>query len=126
MSRRIRLTAAVIFVVAFAASPLRAEQLVFSGELGFVVPEQMSRQMLQVAARQHWVHFPAHTRWIDEDGDGGHDFIAVALGAAGGYGAQLRYRVAQDQNHRGSRMGRWYWCVLTGPDGESLVEAYNR
>jgi len=126
MSRRIPPAAAVILVALFAASPLGAEQLVFSGELNFVVPEQMSRQMLQVVQRQRWVHFPAHTRWIDEDGDGEDDFIAFALGAAGGYGAQLRYRVTHDQNRRGARVGTWYWCVLTDPDGKSLFEAYNR
>ena len=50
--------------------------------------------------------------------------MAIAVGAQGGYGMQLRYRLRQDKDGR-LRVGRWYWYVITDSSGESVSEQFN-
>ncbi len=96
----------------------------FRGDFIYVLPTDISGEMLQLADRDSWRHFPEHTRYIDEDRDGSDDYVAIAIGAAGGFGMQLRYRLRRlSEGER--RLGRWYWCVITDSRGESVFEKFN-
>ena len=108
-----------------AAPQIRAQELRYRGEHLFAVPAETSEAMLAQAAPPAWRHFPEHTRYLDVDGDGEHDFIAIALGAQGGYGAQIRYRLRYETGSTEARLGDWYWSVITGPGGERLFESFN-
>ena len=112
-------------LLAMLATGGRAEVILYRGEYVYLVPDAMSDRMLEFASRDAWEHFPSHTRRIDVDGDGQHDFIAIGLGASGGYGVQVRYRLRHDKEGGAPRLGRWYWGVITGPSGEKLFEKFN-
>ena len=119
--RLVLLLAALLLVSATA--PARAEVLLYRGEFVYLVPDALAQRMLELASAGAWQIFPRHTRRIDRDADGEHDFIAIGLGATGGYGAQVRYRLHHESD--ASRLGRWYWGVLTGPDGNKVFEVFN-
>ena len=91
----------------------------------FTLPVEMTKAMLAFGSSKDWRHFPEHTRYIDADGDGEHDFIAIALGARGGYGAQIRYRLHYVPGRNAAQLGDWYWSVVTGPNKERLFESFN-
>ena len=121
-------TAALLFAGALCAVsvPEAAGQMLrYRAEHLFTLPVEMSRAMLAFGGPKDWQHFPEHTRHIDVDGDGEHDFIAIALGAPGGYGAQVRYRLRYDPGNGEPHLGDWYWSVITGPDRERLYESFN-
>ena len=104
-----------------------AEVLLYRGQFVYVIPEIFAAKMLEVAGRDDWRHDAADLRRIDVDGDGASDFIAIGLGSSRGFGAQVRYRLRGDDSKGGEiRIGRWYWGVLTGPDGARLHEIFNR
>ena len=124
-----RALAGVAFLVALC--PLASVEanaqttLRYRAEHLFTLPVEMSRAMLAFGSPKDWRHFPEHTRYIDSDGDGEHDFIAIALGARGGYGAQIRYRLDYAPGRSEARLGDWYWSVVTGPENERLFESFN-
>ena len=120
---RIRIVSLLALVVVAAGWPARAEVLLYRGEFVYLVPDALASRMLELASEEAWRIFPRHTRRIDLDGDGEHDFIAIGLGAKGGYGVQVRYRLRRDTET--SRLGRWYWGVLTGPQGDKIFEVFN-
>jgi hypothetical protein len=62
---------------------------------------------------------------VDVDGDGRYDFIAIAFGAKGGYGAQIRYRLKFSGDQIEPRLGSWYWCVITNSSGVKIFEQFN-
>ena len=101
------------------------QTLRYRAEHLFTLPVETSRAMLALGGPKDWRHFPEHTRHIDIDGDGEHDFIAIALGAPGGYGAQVRYRLHRDPESGAISLGDWYWSVITGPDRKRLYESFN-
>ena len=119
--------------MAFAAAslaPAGAETqdrttLRYRAEHLFALPVEMSRAMLAYGSAKDWRHFPRHTRYIDSDGDSEFDFIAIALGARGGYGAQIRYRLHYVPGKSEARLGEWYWSIVTGPRNERLFESFN-
>lgn len=120
--------ALLLSVAAILVTPgIGAEEqtLRYRAEHLFTLPVEMSRAMLAFGGPKDWRHFPQHTRHIDVDGDGGHDFIAIALGAPGGYGAQVRYRLHRDPESGAVTLGDWYWSVITGPDRKRLYESFN-
>ena len=99
--------------------------LQYRAEHLFTLPVEMSKAMLAYRDPKEWRHFPEHTRYIDADGDGEADFIAIALGARGGYGAQIRYRLYYAPDKSETRLEDWYWSVVTGPHNERLFESFN-
>ena len=111
-------------LVMFAAEAA-AEVMLFRGERIYVVPARLSDRLIELASRDSWQHFEAHTRDIDEDGDGVIDYRAIALGADGGYGAQVRYRMEKNERTDEVELGRWYWAVVTDSDGKVLYEVFN-
>jgi hypothetical protein len=121
LRRSLWMCSAAIFLVSGKAT---AEQLVYPGIFTFVIPETMSTRMLEVAGRKQWINH-GHTRWIDTDGDQRPEYVAIGLGAAGGYGAQVRYRLSFASQTSNPQLGRWFWCVLTDPGGARIYEAYN-
>ena len=112
-------------LAAFATLDSRAQVLRYRAEHVFTLPEEMSKAMLAFGAPKDWRFFPRHTRHIDGDGDGKPDFIAIALGARTGYGAQIRYRLRHVPGAEGPGLGEWYWAVITGPGRERLFERFN-
>ena len=77
--------ALLLSVAAILVTPgIGAEEqtLRYRAEHLFTLPVEMSRAMLAFGGPKDWRHFPRHTRHIDVDGDGGHDFIAIALGVS--------------------------------------------
>ena len=121
-------TAALLSMAAMFATPgpeAGEQTLRYRSEHLFTLPVEMSRSMLAFGGPKDWRHFPGQTRHIDVDGDGEHDFIAIALGAPGGYGAQVRYRLHRDPESGAISLGDWYWSVITGPDRKRLYESFN-
>ena len=116
----------LVALVALASVEAKAQMtLRYRAEHLFTLPVEMSSAMLAFGTPKDWRHFPEHTRHIDADGDGEHDFIAIALGARGGYGAQVRYRLYYAPGRSEARLGDWYWSIVTGPDNERLFESFN-
>ena len=77
---RIRIVSLLALVVVAAGWPARAEVLLYRGEFVYLVPDALASRMLELASEEAWRIFPRHTRRIDLDGDGEHDFIAIGLG----------------------------------------------
>lgn len=117
-----RLIAAVSLLAAFAAA---ADTTVYSGRYEYVVPELMLDKMIELAPIEGWKHFPELTRFVDSDDDGAPDFVAIALGAEGGFGAQIRYRLNHAENGGQAELGPWYWCVITDSSSEKIFEQFN-
>ena len=118
--------ALVPLISAFSSPVAGVEQLVYSGAYTFVIPRAMSNKMTEFASSEKWIFFPSQTRRIDTDDDGKPDFIAIGLGAAGGYGAQVRYRLTYRTSDGSPQLGSWYWCVLTDETGEQVFEVYRQ
>ncbi len=109
----------------FVASAAPAEPLIYNGKFEYVVPELMFDKMIEFAPIESWKHFPELTRLVDADNDGASDFVAIALGAEGGFGAQIRYRLNHAENGGETELGPWYWCVITDSSGEKIFEQFN-
>ncbi len=114
--------AAVALLASLAVS---AETMIYSGRFEYVVPELMFDKMIEYAAVESWRHFPELTRFVDSDQDGSPDFVAIALGAGGGYGAQIRYRLSHAENGGEAELGPWYWCVITDAGNAKIFEQFN-
>lgn len=117
-----RIMASALLLVSLAAL---AETMVYSGKFEYVVPELMFDKMIEFAPIESWKHFPELTRLVDADDDGASDFVAIALGAEGGFGAQIRYRLNHAENRGETELGTWYWCVITDSSGEKIFEQFN-
>ncbi|MDX1514671.1 MAG: hypothetical protein R3174_13115 [Gammaproteobacteria bacterium] len=116
----------VILLLAGAWPPaVVAEPIIFRGEFVYVVPENMADKMTELASKSDWKHFPSLTRYVDTDEDGSPDYVAIALGAEGGYGAQIRYRLSFPGAGTAPRLGLWYWCVITDDTGSKIFEEFN-
>ena len=102
-----------------------AEAILFRGKFVYVVPENMADKMTELANKSDWKHVPELTRLIDADQDGRADYVAIALGAEGGYGAQIRYRLNYPGGGSEPRLGLWYWCVITDETGSKIFEEFN-
>lgn len=122
VSARRRLIALLMFSAAFVVS---AEPLVYRGKFDYLVPEPMYDKMIELAPIETWEHFPQLTRFVDATEEGGSDFVAIALGARGGYGAQIRYRLKRGEDGAEAELGLWYWCVITDAAGEKVFEQFN-
>ncbi len=125
---RMRRVFGLVFCVVLAGLMPRlgaAEVLLYKGDHVYVLPQRVARKMLELASRDQWHHFNDMNRNVDVDGDGQNDFHAIALGAQGGYGVQIRYRLHEDSEPDAYRLGRWYWGIITGPDRTILMEAFN-
>lgn len=114
--------AAIALLASLATS---AETMIYSGRFEYVVPELMFDKMIEYAPVESWKHFPDLTRFVDSDDDGAPDFVAIALGAEGGYGAQIRYRLSQAENGGEAELGPWYWCLITDNSNEKIFEQFN-
>lgn len=114
---------AVFWLLAASAAP--AESMVYRGQFDYVVPDPMLDKMIEFAPIESWKHFPELTRYVDADDDGGWDFVAIALGAEGGFGAQIRYRLNHAENGGEAELGPWYWCVITDGAGDKVFEQFN-
>lgn len=112
-------------VMLWAPIAVSAEPLIFRGQFDYVVPEPMFDKMIELAPVESWQHFPQLTRRVDAAEEGGSEFIAIALGANGGYGAQIRYRLNHARNGGEAELGPWYWCVITDGAGEKVFEQFN-
>lgn len=119
------IVAVVWLVLMLAASGVSAEPLLFRGKSVYVVPEDMGDKMTELASKSEWNLFPQYTRLVDTDEDGKPDFIAIALGATGGFGAQIRYRLSDPGDGSEPRPGIWYWCVITDGTGTKIFEEFN-
>jgi hypothetical protein len=108
-----------------AALVAAAESRIYSGKFEYVVPELIVDKMIEYAPIESWIHFPELTRFVDADGDGASDYVAIALGAEGGFGAQIRYRLNRAENGGDAELGSWYWCVITDGSGERIYEQFN-
>ena len=115
----------IAFISLVVASAAMAEALVYRGKFEFAVPEPMLDKMIELAPRESWNFYPQFTRQVHTDNDGAQDFIAIALGADGGYGAQIRYRLNHAANGGDAELGSWYWCVITDATGEKVFELFN-
>ena len=104
---------------------LAAEPMIYAGKFDYAVPEPMFDKMIEFAPIPSWNFFPNLTRFVDADDDGTPDFIAIALGAEGGFGAQIRYRLNHAENGGAPELGDWYWCVITDGSGEKIFEQFN-
>jgi hypothetical protein len=114
----------------FAAFAAAAEPTVYHDRYDYVVPEPMFDKMTELAPIESWIHFPENyspelTRFIDSDNDGASEFVAIALGAEGGFGAQIRYRLNYPKDGGQAELGSWYWCVITDSSGEKIFEQFN-
>lgn len=98
---------------------------VYRGDHVYVVPEAMADKMTEFAPQESWQFFPELRRYVDSDDDGSLDFVAVALGAEGGFGAQIRYRLSEVDESGEQALGNWYWCVITDETGEKVFEQFN-
>ena len=114
----------MLALVGFCATSAAADLLLFRGDFIYVIPREVSDEMVGFAARGEWKHFPEHTRFVDADGDGERDFVAVAFGATSGHGTQLRYRLRLDEQGE-LKLGRWYWAAVLAPDGARVFEEFN-
>jgi len=101
-----------------------SDLFIFRGDFIYLLPSEIGSQMVKYANRGSWRHFPEYTRYIDEDRDGRDDYVAIAAGAAGGYGLQLRYRLRRQANGT-LLLGRWYWFIITDNSGETVIEKFN-
>lgn len=108
----------------FAAICVAADVFLFRGEYIYIIPRVLGDEMARVAGRNEWQQFSQHTRYLDLDGDGSEEIIAVAFGASSGHGAQVRYRLRYLDDGT-PRLGRWYWGVVTDPQGNRLFEQFN-
>ncbi len=105
--------------------------MIYSGRFEYLVPELMFDKMIELAPIESWIYFPEEefpqfTKFIDEDGDGAADFVAIALGTTeGGFGAQIRYRLSHAKNGGEAELGPWYWCVITDNSNEKIFEQFN-
>ena len=108
----------------FAVS-VNAQVMLYRGDYVYVLPTTMSEKMATIAPPDGWKFFDRHTRYVDPDDDGINDFVAIALGARGGYGAQVRYRLKYDDSSAAPLLSRWYWCVITDQRGEKVFEKFN-
>lgn len=117
--------AATLLALLSISTSVVAEPILFRGKFVYIVPEDMGDKMTEIASKNSWKHFPDLTRTIDADGDGKPDYVAIALGAAGGYGAQIRYRLNYENNDSEPRLGYWYWCVITDDTGAKIFEVFN-
>jgi len=115
----------VVLAASFGFSSASAEAMLYRGKYVYVVPEGMSDKMTEVASKDSWKHFPDMTRYVDADDDGRYDFVAIAFGAKGGYGAQIRYRLKFSGDQIEPRLGPWYWCVITDSSGVQIFEQFN-
>ena len=110
-------------------SALAESSLLFKDDYAYLVPPSMRQQMLRLAPRKAWQLYPQYTRKIDIDEDGEFDYVAIGLGADGGFGAQIRYRLRhygpESIEEGGERLGHWYWGVVVGPAGNKVYEAFN-
>lgn len=111
-----------LMLVSFGAF---ADAMLFRGKFVYVVPEDMSDKMTELASKRSWDLYPQYTRLVDTDEDGKPDFVAIALGATGGYGAQIRYRYSDSENGSEPRLGLWYWCVIIDETGTKIYEEFN-
>jgi len=100
-----------------------ADLFLFRGEFIYIIPRVLGDEMARLAGRSEWQQFPQHTRYLDPDGDGRAEFVAVAFGASAG-GAQVRYRLRYADDGT-PQLGRWYWGVVTDPQGNRLFEQFN-
>lgn len=85
----------------------------------------MVDKLIELAPRESWNIYPQLTRHIDTDDDGIPEFIAIAIAAEGGFGAQIRYRLSHADNGGEAELGPWYWCVITDGAGEKVFEQFN-
>jgi hypothetical protein len=115
----VMLAASVVF------SSAVAEAMLYRGKYVYVVPEVMAEKMTEVASKDSWKHFPDLTRYVDVDDDGRYDFVAIAFGVKGGYGAQIRYRLKFSGDQIEPRLGSWYWCVITDSSGVKIFEQFS-
>ena len=117
----------VVLAANLVFSSASAEAMLYRGVYVYVVPEVMVDKMTELASKESWKHFPDLTRYVDVDvdGDGRYDFIAIAFGAKGGYGAQIRYRLKFSGDQIEPRLGSWYWCVITDSSGLKIFEQFN-
>ena len=112
----------VLLLMAYAVP---AEPTVYSGKFDYSVPELIFDKMIEFAPIESWKHFPELTRFVDADDDGTTDFVAIALGAEGGFGAQIRYRLNQPEDGGEAELGPWYWSVITDGSGKKVFEQFN-
>jgi hypothetical protein len=110
----------------FTSAPSRAEVMLFRDGFVFLIPREVVAHLERYAPFGDWQQFPRFTRRIDTDGDGLDDFIAIALGARNGYGAQVRYRLRHAAVSHAEKLGDWYWAVITDATGKKVYEAFNR
>ena len=120
-----RIAGVISLVLILASAAASAEPLLFRGKSVYVVPENMGDKMTELASKGEWDLYPQYTRLVDTDEDGKPDFIAIALGATGGYGAQIRYRLSDSGDGADPRPGIWYWCVITDGAGTKIFEDFN-
>ena len=113
-----------LLAVGVCVTSAAADLLLFRGEFIYIIPREMSDEMTRFAGRSDWKQFPEHTRYLDVDNDGESEFVAIAFGASTGHAAQLRYRLRKDGDGT-SKLGRWYWAVVTAPDGTREFEEFN-
>ena len=110
--------------VGFAISAW-AQVMLYRGDYVFVLPAVISQEMATLAPRGEWRFFEEHTRYIDPDGDGVDDFVAIEFGVNSGYGAQIRYRLRYESSSPDPVLGRWYWGVITDHQGKKIFEKFN-
>jgi len=108
-------------LVALVGGARAGDVLLYRGAFVYLVPPLVVRRMAELTPPGDWRQFPELTRRVDADNDGSDDFVAIALGSSNGHGMQLRYRLRA----HGSRIGRWYWCVITDPAGRQVFERFN-
>ena len=125
MRRSVRRVAFACLLMSLAGASLAADLFLFRGEFIYIIPRVLGDEMTRLAGRSEWQQFPQHTRYLDLDGDGRAELVAVAFGASNGHGAQVRYRLRHTEDGT-ARLGRWHWGVLTGPQGERLFEQFNQ
>lgn len=106
-------------------SAVAAGPTIYTGQFNYAVPEPMFDKMIEFAPIESWEFFPKLTRFVDADDDGTPEFVAIALGAEGGFGAQIRYRMNHAENRGELELGDWYWCVITDGSGEKVFEQFN-
>lgn len=121
---RVRRIAFGSLLLWFAATCVATDVFLFRGEFIYIIPRVLGDEMARLAGRNEWRQFPQHTRYLDLDGDGREEFVAVAFGASTGHGAQVRYRLRYPDDGA-PRLGRWYWGVVTDPQGNRLFEQFN-
>lgn len=113
------------FTVLAVTGGTAAEPILYRGDYEYVVPEPMADKMTELSAREDWTFFSQFTRYVDADDDGISDYIAIALGAADGYGGQIRYRLTYPEGGAEPEIGPWYWCVITDETGQKIFEQFN-